>query len=472
MKLKKHFLMIALSVIVLVTLAVVGIAYGQDADNPNPENLSAGGNGVQSSEAIDALPGGTISYQGRLLQGGVPMNATLNITFRLYTASSGGVAFWTETQSVTVTNGLFSVDLGSVTPLDDYAVTFQSQAWLGIQPAGAASELAPRQRLGAVGYAYNIMPGTTLVDTNAAGGYIYSFYVSSANHPGIYGDSDTGNGIVGNSYAPSFSGVTGTNTSGGSTSHGVEGVAGGTGNSCLVGAPDCTSGVYSTGSSEAYGMMSNSGRSALLANTTTSFYTGWFYTTLTPNGSGIWTNGESSFSDYVTFGGGKSGYVVDIAYNDGTEPLEKGDVVVISGYDTAVVGDIPVIKVQKATSTTASGVVGIVDVLYVPCDTSQPLEAGQACGGFETDVTTVQPGQYLSVVTLGAYMGVKASAVNGAIKPGDLLSVDATLNGVAAKAQTTSVNGVEFVLPGTSFGKALGSLDSGTGLIPVFVTIR
>jgi hypothetical protein len=62
-----------------------------------------------------------------------------------------------------------------------------------------------------------------------------------------------------------------------------------------------------------------------------------------------WTNGESRFNDFVTFAGGKSGYVVDIAYNDSNETLEKGDVVRISGFDEAIVGTIPVIKVQKAS---------------------------------------------------------------------------------------------------------------------------
>ena len=164
--------------------------------------------------------------------------------------------------------------------------------------------------------------------------------------------------------------------------------------------------------------------------------------------------------------------MVDVAYNDGTETLEKGDVVMISGYAEAVVGTIPVIKVQKATGAGATGVVGVVDVLYNPCDKTLTLQPGQACGGFDTSVTTIQPGQYLSIVTLGSYEMIKVSAANGPILPGDLLSVDAAQNGVAAKAQTVSVDGVAFAVPGTTIGKALGSLDSGTGFIPVFVTFR
>jgi hypothetical protein len=36
-----------------------------------------------------------------------------------------------------------------------------------------------------------------------------------------------------------------------------------------------------------YGMLSSSERSSILGRTTTTFYTGWFYTTLAPNGSGL-----------------------------------------------------------------------------------------------------------------------------------------------------------------------------------------
>ena len=89
-------------VIVLVTLAVAGVAYGQADTTNQPENQNTGANGGQSPEALTVLPNGRISYQGRLLQNNVPVNATINITFRLYTVSTGGTAFWSETQSVVV----------------------------------------------------------------------------------------------------------------------------------------------------------------------------------------------------------------------------------------------------------------------------------------------------------------------------------------------------------------------------------
>src|SRR5438309_8814564 len=62
------------------------------------------------------------NFQGRLTDsnGNIVQDGTYNIQFNLYTVSSGGSTIWTETrqnfsaQGVTVTRGLFSVQLGSV----------------------------------------------------------------------------------------------------------------------------------------------------------------------------------------------------------------------------------------------------------------------------------------------------------------------------------------------------------------------
>ncbi|WP_129678176.1 hypothetical protein [Candidatus Chloroploca sp. Khr17] len=96
----------------------------------------------------------TISYQGHLTNpGGTPVSATLPMTFNLYTASTGGTAVWTEQRSgsnaVPVSNGLFNVALGSVTPIP--VNLFGAPLWLGISVNGDA-EMSPRERLNG-GYA-------------------------------------------------------------------------------------------------------------------------------------------------------------------------------------------------------------------------------------------------------------------------------------------------------------------------------
>jgi hypothetical protein len=60
-----------------------------------------------------------ISLTGRLLDsGGDALSGTNNLTFQIYDASSGGNLLYTEAHTVTVANGVWNVQLGSVTPLN------------------------------------------------------------------------------------------------------------------------------------------------------------------------------------------------------------------------------------------------------------------------------------------------------------------------------------------------------------------
>lgn len=95
-----------------------------------------------------------ISYQGMLTDNdGKPLNDSYNLTFKIYSQSSGGIALWTETQNgVSVENGLFNVILGNDTPIPSSVFT-DTLRYLGIT-VGSDSELSPRIRLTSVGYAY------------------------------------------------------------------------------------------------------------------------------------------------------------------------------------------------------------------------------------------------------------------------------------------------------------------------------
>jgi hypothetical protein len=152
-----------------------------------PANLKSGFTQPNNASGGAPRPAGMISYQGQLLRNGIPVDGSVLMTFTLYTSPSGNTAWWQEQQTVQVDDGLFNVDLGVVEPLSSVSPYFQNQPWLGVQPEGAA-ELTPRQPLGAVGYAYNVMPGATTIDTDdGSAAYVYSFFVSSVNHPAIYG---------------------------------------------------------------------------------------------------------------------------------------------------------------------------------------------------------------------------------------------------------------------------------------------
>ena len=72
-----------------------------------------------------------INFQGILLDGvGTPVaDGSHSTTFTLYNRPVGGTVLWTETQSVTTSAGLFSVLLGTTTPISHY-VFGDTACWL------------------------------------------------------------------------------------------------------------------------------------------------------------------------------------------------------------------------------------------------------------------------------------------------------------------------------------------------------
>lgn len=163
-------------------------------------NGPMGGNntGSGTDAGIQAAPAGQFPYQGKLILNGTPYNGNIDITFGLYSVEVGGTAWYSETQNVAVTDGLFNVMIGAVNPLTFEAEKFGHQQWLGIWPAGAASELTPRSALGVAPYAMGLIPGTSVYDYNPlATSYNRSFYVWAQNHPAIYGGSGVAEGVWG-----------------------------------------------------------------------------------------------------------------------------------------------------------------------------------------------------------------------------------------------------------------------------------
>ena len=111
------------------------------------------------SFATPAAPPQTLNYQGYLTSSsGTAVNAGVSITFRLYTSASGGAPVWSETQSVTVSNGNFSVVLGNAAP---FGLDFSSPYFLGVQ-VGADPEMTPRQPLTASPYSLRAVTADNL----------------------------------------------------------------------------------------------------------------------------------------------------------------------------------------------------------------------------------------------------------------------------------------------------------------------
>ncbi len=105
--------------------------------------------GYQSSSAFAGVPH-LINYQGKLTDtGGVPLEGSYGLTFRIYDAETGGNLLWEETQNgVVVQKGVFSVLLGSVNNL---GLTFDKAYFLEIKVGSEV--MSPRQRITSAGYA-------------------------------------------------------------------------------------------------------------------------------------------------------------------------------------------------------------------------------------------------------------------------------------------------------------------------------
>ena len=96
-----------------------------------------------------------INYQGYLTTAaGVPVDGPVQMHFSIYDAATGGSALWSETQTVTVTNGVYNVNLGDVVPIN---LPFDVQYYLGVKVGTDPGEMTPRKVLTSVGYAYRAL---------------------------------------------------------------------------------------------------------------------------------------------------------------------------------------------------------------------------------------------------------------------------------------------------------------------------
>lgn len=142
-----------------------------------------------------------INVQGKLTNNaGNPLSGTKVVTFRLYSNRNDAAAnaVWTESQSIALqSGGLFSVTLGSGTSLD--TVSFAAPYYLGMQVAGDANELTPRQILGASTYALGSL-GDFHVKKSlyAAGQALFSNAVYPTPAISFINDTDTGIAYSGN----------------------------------------------------------------------------------------------------------------------------------------------------------------------------------------------------------------------------------------------------------------------------------
>jgi hypothetical protein len=110
--------------------------------------------GILSGITLAQVPQ-LINYQGVMIDPstGLPVaDDTYSIIFSIYNVASGGSAIWTETQSVTTSDGVYNVLLGSSTALTT-TILSGPEKYLGIK-VGSDLEMTPRKRIVSVAYAF------------------------------------------------------------------------------------------------------------------------------------------------------------------------------------------------------------------------------------------------------------------------------------------------------------------------------
>ena len=113
---------------------------------------------VSSTIVAWAVPS-TINFQGRLTdKEGTPLSGDYYVRFRLFNVENGGDPLWTEDQTVTVTDGVYSVELGSVASFDTSIFENDSlylEVWILNEEVSPPTYevLTPRQKITSTAFA-------------------------------------------------------------------------------------------------------------------------------------------------------------------------------------------------------------------------------------------------------------------------------------------------------------------------------
>ncbi len=93
-----------------------------------------------------------ISYQGVLTdqQGAFIPDGTHSLTLKIYDVLAGGSAIYTETQNISISKGLFNINIGAINPIP-FTINFDKAYFLGVS-VDFGAEMAPRTILTAVPY--------------------------------------------------------------------------------------------------------------------------------------------------------------------------------------------------------------------------------------------------------------------------------------------------------------------------------
>lgn len=184
---------------------------------------------------------------------------------------------------------------------------------------------------------------------------------------------------------------------------------------------------------------------------------------------GLYARGSGTYAGYFNgqiYTTGCVGCVlIQLGQSDGAGALEPGDLAAISGLGEPLAGtNQPILRVHRAAPGEA--VIGVVQARGVRAESSRD---GQAEESVDIAEGAIQAGDYLFLVVYGPAR-VRVDASSGPIAAGTRLAAGGQ-PGHARALRTVMVDGLTVAEAAPGVGTALEPLDSGAGLISVFVTL-
>jgi hypothetical protein len=438
--------------------------------------------GILPMAGMAAMVEPSLTYQGKLTEteGSPVVDGTYSFRFNLYDVASGGTALSTDTRSVTTRNGLFTTTIAISNPdiIDGRAL------YLGVN-VGSDAEMVPRQQILPVVYALGLRPGVVGASftTNTAGAVwpglpgveISTLYAlnpgvrittAGSNSIGVLAQTsgEASTGLMSQTRGESSYGVQ--VTTGGAYSHGVFAH---TANRSSYGVYASTSGDSSIGVHVTTGGASSCGVSASTTNRSS-------------HGVVAATSGDVSHAMYASASGTSSYGVQAYSQQDyaiyADTGVPNGVSIKTPDYIEAMGSKYPssdVAEYMPVGEDVTPGTVLIIgkDGRLTPSITAYDARVA--------GIVSTAPGVFLgskeggndgeALIAVAGRVPCKVDASYGAIHPGDVLTTSPT-PGYAMKAEPMEFNGRTFYPSGTILGKALGSLENGTGTIEVIVTLQ
>ncbi len=428
---------------------------------------------VQSAASIPTVD--TYTYQGQLVQNGVPYNGTCDFEVDHWDALSGGIQ-WDATQqiaNVPVQDGLFSVVINSL------SLFMGQHRWLEIAvrcPAGGGSYtiLSPRQELTAAPYAQGLVPGAVILGDSSSP--ILAINNQNALALDLFSSQialnaeAVGTGIIVKGGEDGIlvpcSGAVGLCTADGTTNNGLE-----------IGTTE-HDGVHIISAGDDGLQIRDTGDDAIqIGDTTLGVSPPYGLYTPSPGVDNtallVYTaqaNGEWALftTDKIAAANVTLSTITLYAQVDGSGELSPGDLVSVSGMGSPLPGSLSNIPLVRAADETQwNGVIGVVESRMEL--KSPPGKEDESVLSLYSADGPAKPGDYIAITVMGvAKVKVEPSAT---VLPGDRLTA-AALAGHARPLRTEMLNGMIVAEGAPVIGIVLSPPDPETGLVYVFVTLR